>query len=111
MTRFTDSPYERMMTQVPTERREVHGPPALPPGHPCHGCPSSPFWINCSDPFDAVYPVMKRLKPGAVIWCPFDTADSAYVKVFSRNGFQVIYGHIQTGQDFFQVDVPDCDYI
>ena len=39
MTRFTDSPYERMMTQVPTERREVHVPPALPPGHPCHGCP------------------------------------------------------------------------
>ena len=37
--RFTDSPYERMMTQVPTERREVHGPPALPPTHPCHGCP------------------------------------------------------------------------
>ncbi len=39
MTRFTDSPYERMMTQVPTEQREVYGPPALPPGHPCHGCP------------------------------------------------------------------------
>ncbi len=62
-------------------------------------------------PSYAVYPIMKRLRPGAVIWCPFDTADSAYVKVFSRNGFQVIYGHIQTGQDFFQVDVPDCDYI
>ena len=54
---------------------------------------------------------MKRLRPGAVIWCPFDTADSAYVKVFSRNGFRVIYGHIQTGQDFFQTDTPDCDYI
>ena len=39
MTRFTDSPYERMMTQVPTERREGHGAPPLPPGHPCHGCP------------------------------------------------------------------------
>ena len=37
--RFTDSPYERMMTQVPTERREVHEPPALPPNHPCYGCP------------------------------------------------------------------------
>ena len=35
MTRFTDSPYEKMMQQVPTEGREVHGPP----GHPCHGCP------------------------------------------------------------------------
>lgn len=38
MTRFTDSPYERMMVQIPTETREAHGPPAFPPGHPCHGC-------------------------------------------------------------------------
>ena len=37
--RFTDSPYERLMTQVPSERREVHGPPVRPPRHPCHGCP------------------------------------------------------------------------
>lgn len=43
MTRFTNSPYEKMMQEVPTEQREIHGPPAvlshLPPGHPCHGCP------------------------------------------------------------------------
>ena len=38
MTRFTDSPYERIMTQIPTNRREAHMPPAYPPGHPCHGC-------------------------------------------------------------------------
>ena len=37
--RFTDSPYERMMTQVPTEMREAHGPPVRPPDHPCYGCP------------------------------------------------------------------------
>lgn len=37
--RFTDSPCEGLMTQVPTARREVHGPPARPPGHPCRGCP------------------------------------------------------------------------
>ena len=35
--RFTDSPYERMMTQVPTETREAHGPPVRPPDHPCYG--------------------------------------------------------------------------
>lgn len=62
-------------------------------------------------PSYAVYPIMKRLRPGAAIWCPFDTKNSEYVRVFSRNGFRVIYGHIQTGQDFFQTDVPDCDYI
>ena len=62
-------------------------------------------------PSYAVYPIMKRLKAGATVWCPFDREDSEYVRVFSRNGFRVIYGHIQTGQDFFQVSVPDCDYI
>ena len=62
-------------------------------------------------PVCAVYPIVKRLNPGASVWCPFDTADSAFVKVFSRLGFRVIYGHIQTGQDFFLTDVPECDYI
>ena len=62
-------------------------------------------------PAYAVYPIMKRLKPGSSVWCPFDTADSAYVKVLSSHGFHVIYGHILTGQDFFLTDVPMCDYI
>ena len=40
MTRFTDSPYERLMTQIPNERRAAENPPpAFPPGHPCRGCP------------------------------------------------------------------------
>ena len=34
MTRFTDSPYEKMMQQVPTERRGGHGPPPQPPPPP-----------------------------------------------------------------------------
>jgi len=62
-------------------------------------------------PSYAVYPIMKRLQPGTAIWCPFDTEDSAFVRVLSSGGFHVVYGHIQTGQDFFRVDVPDCDYI
>lgn len=62
-------------------------------------------------PPEAVYPVMKRLKARAVVWCPFDTEESAYVKVLSEHGFTVHYGHIRTGQDFFQTEVPDCDYI
>ena len=59
----------------------------------------------------AVYPIMKRLKAGAVVWCPFDRKESEFVRVLSGHGFSVIYGHIQTGQDFLQADVPDCDYI
>ena len=59
----------------------------------------------------AVYPIMKRLKAGATVWCPFDKKESEYVKVLSGHGFPVIYGHIKTGQDFFHAAVPDCDYI
>lgn len=62
-------------------------------------------------PAYAVCPIIPYLRPGAAVWCPFDTQDSAYVRVFSANGFRVIYGHIQTGEDFFQADVPECDYI
>ena len=62
-------------------------------------------------PSYAVYPIMKRLNEGATVWCPFDRKESAYVRVLSEHGFTVIYGHIKTGQDFFQTAVPDCDYI
>lgn len=59
----------------------------------------------------AVYPIIKYLKPGATIWCPFDKEDSNFVRVLTERGFKVLYGHIETGQDFFTVDVPVCDYI
>ena len=43
MTRFTDSPFERMMTQKPegrkkTSRKDTSFPPSLSKGHPCYGC-------------------------------------------------------------------------
>lgn len=62
-------------------------------------------------PSYAVYPIIKHLKPNSIIWCPFDKEDSEYVKVFKKEGFKVIFGHIETGQDFFDVEIPKCDYI
>ena len=62
-------------------------------------------------PTYAVYPIIKYIKPNSTIWCPFDKEDSNNVKIFKENGFNVIHGHIETGQDFFNVDVPECDYI
>ena len=59
----------------------------------------------------AVEPIVKYLKQGATVWCPFDTANSEYVLTFRERGFNVIYGHIQTGQDFFNTEAPECDYI
>ena len=62
-------------------------------------------------PAYAVYPIIKYLKPHSTIWCPFDKEESQYVKVFKKEGFNVINGHIETGQDFFNTKIPDCDYI
>lgn len=62
-------------------------------------------------PSYAIYPITKYLKPNSTIWCPFDKEESQYVQILRREGFNVIHGHIETGQDFFEVDVPKCDYI
>lgn len=46
------------------------------------------------------------------IWCPFDTAESNFVKILKEEGFNVIHGHISTGEDFFEYKNPpdniDC---
>ena len=40
MTRFTDSPYEYLMTQRPYAGKEADaGPPPYPPESRCAGCP------------------------------------------------------------------------
>lgn len=45
------------------------------------------------------------------MWCPFDTEESLFVKVLREQGNEVIATHIMNGQDFFTMDVPECDYI
>lgn len=62
-------------------------------------------------PAYAVYPIINKLKLNSTVWCPFDTEDSQFVKVLKSNNFKVIYGHINSGQDFFNVNIPECDYI
>ena len=58
----------------------------------------------------AVAPILKYLKPKSTIWCPFDTAESYYVKLLTEAGHTVVHTHIHHGQDFFKLNVP-CDYI
>lgn len=60
----------------------------------------------------AIAPLYKYLPPPPVtIWCPFDTEDSLFVKLFRQRGYTVIATHIANGQDFFAIDPPKCDYI
>lgn len=45
------------------------------------------------------------------IWCPFDKAESNFVTSFLKAGFKVTYGHIDTGQDFFEYSEPKGEII
>ena len=62
-------------------------------------------------PLYAITPIEKYLKRNSTIWCPFDTEQSLFVKYFRKMGHTVIATHIQNGTDFFDCDIPDCDYI
>ena len=59
----------------------------------------------------AVAPIMKYIPQNSKIWCPFDTEQSLFVKMFIRGGYEVIATHIKNGEDFFEVEIPECDYI
>lgn len=75
---------------------------------------------ECYTPDYAVYPILKYLDKfkGKTIWCPFDTDESEYVKIFKENGFNVIYSHKDDGKNFydfgnglFAQEMPDFDIL
>ena len=60
----------------------------------------------------AIEPILKYIKPKSEIWCPFDSPHSLFVKTFTKAGHIVRYSHKDyTGGNFFEVEVPECDYI
>jgi len=50
-----------------------------------------------------VYPILKYIKEGDVVWCPFDKSNSEFVKMISEKN-KVIYSHIDYNQDFFNYE-------
>ena len=67
-------------------------------------------------PREAVLPLLNYIdrgnKPNYTIWCPFDTEESEYVKVFREEGYNVIATHIDNGQNFFYYEPEEYyDYI
>lgn len=60
----------------------------------------------------AVKPILKYLKPGSKIWCPFDTEDSLFVQLLKAEGHIVFSTHLWHGEDFFTTPTPQgTDYI
>lgn len=63
-------------------------------------------WFTREHSVDIFVPYIKQFK---TIWCPFDFESSAFVQVLRKHGFNVLYSHIETGQDFFEYE-PKEDY-
>lgn len=58
----------------------------------------------------AVEPILKYIPDGAIVWCPFDTKDSEFVKQISKTN-TVVFSHIDEGKDFFEFEPPIWDVI
>lgn len=66
---------------------------------------------ECYTPRYGVEPLLEFLPPfkDKIIWCPFDTEESEFVKVFRSEGYNVVNSHISTGQDFYNYEPEKWD--
>lgn len=75
---------------------------------------------ECYTPAYAVVPLLKYLEKfkGKTIWCPFDKEKSEYVKILKENGYNVIYSHKDSDENFydfgdglFAKSIPEFDVL
>jgi len=60
----------------------------------------------------AICPLLKYIKKGTTIWCPFDIEESNFVKLLKEHGCKVLFTHLSFGQDFFNYFPEEkIDYI
>ena len=55
---------------------------------------------ECYTLVGGVLPILKYIPQNAVVWCPFDTEESNFVKLISKTN-KVIHSHISEGKDFY----------
>ncbi len=65
---------------------------------------------ECYTPSYGVKPILKYIPKNVVVWCPFDTEESQFVKQISNQN-SVVYSHISLGQDFFTYEPHHWDII
>ena len=65
---------------------------------------------ECYTPSYGVTPILKYIPKNVVVWCPFDTEESEFVKQISNQN-SVVYSHISLGQDFFTYEPYHWDII
>ena len=57
-----------------------------------------------------VEPILEYIPKNAIVWCPFDTEESEFVKQISKQN-PIVYSHIKYGQDFFTYEPDSWDII
>lgn len=63
-------------------------------------------------PESAVRSILKYIPAGKIIWCPFDTEQSNFVKVLQECGYTVEFSHIQNeDENFFNYEPFEWDII
>ncbi|WP_298366040.1 tRNA (adenine-N(6)-)-methyltransferase [uncultured Lutibacter sp.] len=65
---------------------------------------------ECYTPAYGVTPILKYIPKEAIVWCPFDTAESEFVKQISKQN-KVVFSHINNGQDFFSYEPEQWDVL
>ena len=69
------------------------------------------YLVSCLEPFILDFMKKRGINRPLVVWCPFDTEESEYVRYFREAEAKVIFGDIKTGQDFFETSIPECDLV
>lgn len=68
-------------------------------------------WYTPPEAVELIVPYIKRGGYQKIL-CPFDKECSEFVRVLTMHGFDVTFGHIETGQDFFDIDnLSDYDAV
>ena len=65
---------------------------------------------ECYTPAYGVTPILKYIPKNAIVWCPFDTKESEFVKQIGRQN-KVVFSHISAGQDFFDYEPHQWDVL
>jgi hypothetical protein len=65
---------------------------------------------ECYTPNYAVEAILEFIPQDKIIWCPFDTKESEFVKQISKTN-KVLHSHIDDGKDFFEYEPKNWDII
>lgn len=80
-------------------------------------CYTPKYWVlplvkhldNFAKKFLKKNELTKKDKKNIKVWCPFDSKDSEFVKVFEEEGYTVIKSHISQGQDYYEYEPKEWD--